>query len=80
MEKEGWIKNLKVGDKVLAVERWLETVNKFEAVVSEIADGYIVTKHRRPLRGEWSHYIHVYNEITTKNYFSPDGEINIEQL
>ena len=80
MEKENWIKNLVAGSKVLVIERWMNEVNKFEGEVAEVTNAYIETKHRRPLRGDWNHYFHVYDEIKTKNYFSPDGEINIEQI
>ena len=80
MEKADWIKNLKAGDSVLVIERWLKEVNKFEGTVSGVEKNYIETKHRRPLKAEWNKFFHAYDEITTKNYFSPAGEINIEQL
>jgi hypothetical protein len=92
---DDWIKNLKVGDKVFQVERnkliptgfW-----KWKGVVTKIESNFIEVKYcREPV--DWLEDLRVkmkknsnsnidstYNDNWIKNYFAPDGTINIEQI
>lgn len=89
-ELNAWIKDLKVGDKVYQVERSPKIPGgkwQWEAVVTKIDPAYIETAFERDSSLEWLQEIieslapnqRTYGKITMKNYYAPDGTINIEK-
>lgn len=79
-----------VGDKVFQIERHLNIPNgewKWEAVVTKIEKSYIETVSERDHTLEWLLELtnklagnhRSFNKVWTKNYYSPDGKINIEK-
>jgi hypothetical protein len=92
---EEWIKNLKVGDKVFQVEinKLIPTgSHKWKGVVVSIESNYIEVKsNREPIdwledlrvkmkKGSSNNFDSTYSTNFTKNYFAPDGMINIEKI
>lgn len=83
-----WIKNLKVGDKVLTLERNVYGVWKWESEVISTANNYIETLYRRDENNEMLTELvaklapnhRTYMRQWVKNYFGPDGSINIEEI
>lgn len=83
----GWYKDLKIGDKVVTLEITPHKMWKWESVISKIEKGYIETKYVR----DWNDLEllelcknlapnhRTFSEQTVKNYFGPDGSINIEK-
>ena len=95
MVNNDWIKELKVGDSVWQIERHPKIPDGFhkcKGVVVKIEPNYIEVKWMREptayiedLRREMKknsvgNMDATYNFQFTKNYFSPDGSINIEKI
>jgi hypothetical protein len=86
-----WISNLKVGDSVYTIERcksYPDGVWKWVSKVTVVESNYIETVFERDYNLEWLReatknlvpYHRTYQKTTIKNYFVPDGTINIEQI
>ena len=86
-----WIKELKVGDLVYTIERHKNCPNglwKWESTVIAIDSGYIETKYSRPMDLAWLNELvkqlapnhRTFDTQYIKNYFGPDGSINIERI
>jgi hypothetical protein len=86
-----WIRDLKVGDKVLTIEKGhnvpgiepnsdglciLESVS----VIIKIETNYIETEFVRAYNSAWENFERAYSTNCSKNYFAPDGSINIRPL
>lgn len=85
MNETNWVKNLKVGDKVLTIEREF----KWESTIVSLNDGYVETTYFRDHKNKellemCKNLIGNHRTFTqqwVKNYFSPvDGSINIEEI
>ena len=89
-----WIKELKIGDKVFQIERHKNIPNgfwKWKGFVMKIESNYIEVKyHREPVawleearlemkKKAQGNIDKTYDESWVKNYFAPDGTINIER-
>lgn len=86
-----WIKNLKVGDKVYTIERHANMPGgsyKWKSEITIIESSYIETMYRRERGLAWLEgaclklsVIHrTFEKTWSKNYFAPDGTINIEPI
>ena len=91
MKKEEWISNLKIGDFVYYIEnhpgipggKW-----KWKAEVVKIESNYIETVHQRERGLAWLEAVtlklasnhRTFSKTWNKNYFGPEGGINIEKL
>ena len=81
---EEWIKALNIGDKVLTLERNF----KWASVVISIELNYIETKFMRDYNNEELILLtknlapnhRTFSTNFVKNYFGPDGSINIEKI
>jgi hypothetical protein len=90
-EQMKWIKNLKVGDEVYTIERHKNLPNgsyKWKSKVIKIEPNYIETVYERDYKLEWlldlcenlASNHRTFDTQYVKNYFSPDGVINIEEI
>ncbi len=80
---------MNVGDKVLTVERSHKYPNGFylwPSIITAVTSSYIETKYRRTQEiwllkslDEKESY-HTFDEITVRNYFAPNGKINIVDI
>lgn len=88
--KPEWVKDLKVGDKVYSIERHPRLPNgswKWESVIIKIESNYIETEYKR-VEYDWliemtknlAPHHRTFSKQTVKNYFGPDGSINIEHF
>jgi hypothetical protein len=87
-----WIANLKVGDSVYTIERcksYPDGVWKWESKVTGISESSCIeTVFERDYKLQWLLELtkdlapnhRTYAKTWTKNYFAPDGTINIEQI
>ena len=83
-----WIKELKIGDRVLSIERYGDRIWKWESVVIKIESNYIETSYERDWKNEELLLLakglapnhRTFTKQYVKNYFSPAGEINIEKI
>jgi hypothetical protein len=83
-----WIENLKIGDKVIQLERSGKRVWKWEATVLYTSSVYVETSVVRDIyNAELAELVkrlspihRTYEKTFTKNYFAPDGTINLEPL
>lgn len=89
-----WIKFLNIGDTVWQIEMNKSIPNgfhKWKGKIVKIETGYIEVKWQREptlfleetrkemKKGSSNNFDRTYFEQWTKNYFAPDGSINIEQ-
>ena len=89
-----WIKELKIGDMVFQVERHKiapDGICKWKGIVTKIEKNYIEVKHHREptawledarsemKRNASGNIDKTYDDTWTKNYFAPDGSININR-
>lgn len=88
------ILSLKPGDKVITVERYAVRVDdevevrEYEHVseVVRVESNYVETKYERSYNPEWHRadgsliFERAYHMTWVKNYFDPNGEINIRSL
>ena len=86
-----WIKNLKIGDEVITIERNGLLPNGFygwKSIVVKIETNYIETEYTRDRNLDWLNELvkklspihRTFIKQTCKNYFAPDGTINIEKI
>ena len=87
---EPWIKALKIGDKVITLEIGVNVpgiepneegfcVLENVSTVIGICDAYIETTWVREFNPAWSNFERAYKPQFCKNYFGPDGTINIKE-
>lgn len=85
-----WLKELKIGDKIYQVERHPSMPNGkslWKAEVTKIETNYIETVCERDNTLEWlleltkklANNHRTFNKVWTKNYYGPDGSINVEK-
>ena len=93
--EEEWIKNLKISDKVYQIEYHNKIPNgshSWKGIVTLIESNYIEVKwtreptdwledaRREMKKGSSNNFDRTYFENWTKNYFDPNGKINILQM
>lgn len=79
-----WIKDLKIGDKVLTIERHFKWVSE----IITIESNYIETAYHRDRNNEEINELIIdlaknhrsYSKLFVKNYFGIDGNINILEI
>lgn len=87
--KPEWVKDLKVGDDVFQVEKHPTMPNgewHWKAKIIKIESNYIETEYCRDRNLEWlmvltkklAPHHRTYSPQFCKNYFSPNGEINLK--
>lgn len=82
-----WIKNLKIGDKVITLELTRKGTWKWDSIVTKIESSYIETTYTRDwnnlelleLCKDLDNNHRTFSEQIVKNYFGADGSINIER-
>lgn len=77
--------HLKVGDTVITIERYRVKADtliemKYLSIITKIEPNHIEVVFTRPDHLEYSKYLRWGSEQTTRNYFDPEGNINIELL
>ena len=85
---ETWIKELKIGDEVINIERNGNRIWKWKAKVIAIESNYIETTYARDWKNEELLALcknlapnhRTFSTQYVKNYFAPDGTINIEKI
>jgi hypothetical protein len=89
--ENNWIKNLKVGDSVYTIDRHKNIPGgswKWKSEITIIESSYIETVYRRERGLAWLEAAilklapnhRTFEKTWSKNYFAPDGSINIELI